>query len=115
MYFVTILFIILLLLIIPLFSTFIQTVKNLIVFIVLILLISINLMLFYSLEFFPIFFILVYIGAIVVTTLFMVLTFDLRTEYVKQIFSPKALANSFLYFFLTSFFFVILVISNKYL
>jgi NADH:ubiquinone oxidoreductase subunit 6 (subunit J) len=56
-------------------------------------------MLFYSLEFFPIFFMLIYIGAIIVTTLFVVLTFDLRTEYSsKKVFEPKALFNIFLFY-----------------
>ena len=58
-------------------------------------------MLSFGLEFFPIFFILVYVGAIVVTTLFMILTFDLRAEYAKKTFSNKALFNVFLYFSIT--------------
>ncbi|HYD92332.1 MAG TPA: hypothetical protein VEA37_12695, partial [Flavobacterium sp.] len=34
-----------------------------------------------ELEFYPIFLILVYLGAIVVNTLFVILTFDIREEY----------------------------------
>ena len=83
------------------FSIFIQTIKNLILFVFFIVVISLSLMLSFGLEFFPIFFILVYVGAIVVTTLFMILTFDLRVEYVKKTFSNKALFNIFLYFFIT--------------
>jgi len=84
---------------IPFFCVFVQTIKNLIAFVFLIFLVSINLMLFYSIEFFPIFFMLIYIGAIVVTTLFMVLTFDLRAEYSsRKVYEPKALFNAFIYF-----------------
>jgi len=102
------LFFTLLLIFIPLFCVFVQTIKNLIAFVFLIFLISINLMLFFSIEFFPIFFMLIYIGAIIVTTLFMVLTFDLRSEYAsKKTFEPKALFNMSLYFFSSFFIFTL--------
>ena len=101
MFFLSLLFLSILLIVIPMFSIFIQTIKNLILFVFFIVVISLSLMLSFGLEFFPIFFILVYVGAIVVTTLFMILTFDLRAEYVKKVFSNKALFNVFLYFFIT--------------
>jgi len=101
MLFVATLFTFLLVILIPFFSVFVQTIKNLIFFILIVIAVCVNLMLSYGMEFFPIFFILVYIGAIVVSTLFMVLTFDLKFEYIKRVFSPKALFNVFLYFLFT--------------
>lgn len=91
----TIFFFIILLLLIPMFSIFVQTIKNLLVFVAIVLAVAANLMLFYGIEFFPIFLGLVYVGAIVVTTLFMVLTFDLRAEYSKKIFHDNMLSNIF--------------------
>jgi len=56
LYFITFLFATLLILMIPFFCVFVQTIKNLIAFVFLIFLVSINLMLFYSIEFFSNFF-----------------------------------------------------------
>jgi len=97
--FIIFIFSILLIIVMPFFCVFVQTIKNLIAFAVLIFLIAINLMLFFSIEFLPLFFMLIYVGAIIVTTLFMVLTFDLRAEYSsKKTFDAKALKNVVFYF-----------------
>src|ERR1700722_6432602 len=99
MLFVTCFFTLLLLVMVPFFLAFIQTIKNLIFFVSLVTAVSLNFLLYYGVEFFPIFFILIYIGAIIVSTLFMVLTFDLRREYVRKSISKKGLFNAASYFF----------------
>ncbi len=87
--------------VIPLFAIYRQTIRNLLAFMALVFVVSINLMIHLAIEFFPIFFMLVYIGAIVVTVLFVVLTFDLRAEYNKKIYEPRGLFNSSLYLIVT--------------
>src|ERR1700744_3075590 len=102
---VTCTFSLLLLCMIPFFCAFIQTIKNLLFFVALVSAVSLNFLLYYGVEFFPIFFILIYVGAIIVSTLFMVLTFDLRREYTRRTVSKKGLFNATCYFFLSAFFF----------
>ena len=58
-----------------------QTLKNIIVFFLIIVMTSCLAGVLLELEFYPIFLILVYLGAIVVNTLFVILTFDIREEY----------------------------------
>lgn len=103
MAYLTLFLLFLLVAVIPFFSVFIQTIKNLIMFAIIIMVVSGALMAHFGLEFFPLFFMLIYIGAIIVSTLFMVLTFDLRREYVKKIYFEGAFFNISAYFFISAF------------
>jgi NADH:ubiquinone oxidoreductase subunit 6 (subunit J) len=71
----------LLLVALPFFALRVQTIKNLIFFAALITLVAASLGQYYHVHYFPIFMMLIYIGAVIVSALFVVLTFDLRKEY----------------------------------
>ena len=58
---------------------------------------------------------MIYIGAIIVTVLFLVLTFDLRSEYNGKVYDPKGLFNSTLFLISSSGFFFVAAASNKFL
>lgn len=64
-----------------LFPVFVQTLRNIIVFFLIIAMTSCLTGLLLNMEFYPVFLVLVYLGAIVVSTLFVILTFDIREEY----------------------------------
>lgn len=64
-----------------LFPVFVQTLRNIIVFFLIVSLTGCLVSQLLSLEFYPVFLLLVYLGAIVVNTLFVILTFDIREEY----------------------------------
>lgn len=79
----------------------IQTIRNIISFAALVVLISFGVGLSFGIHYFPIFFLLTYVGAIIVVTLFVVLTFDIRLEYkqkkkyIDEIFYVLGLAEFF--------------------
>lgn len=64
-----------------LFPVFVQTLRNIIVFFLIVSLTGCLVSQLLGLEFYPVFLLLVYLGAIVVNTLFVILTFDIREEY----------------------------------
>lgn len=64
--------------------SYVQTVRNIISFAFLALCMSFGLGLTYGIHYYPIFLMLTYVGAIIVATLFVVLTFDIRAEYKQK-------------------------------
>jgi hypothetical protein len=106
---------ILLLILIPLFGTFVQTIKNLLAFIALMFTISVMLILVLRIEFMPLFFLVTYLGAIIITLMFLVLTFDRREENGKGVFEPKGLFNMFMFFMISASFFTLASTYNKML
>lgn len=64
--------------------SYIQTIRNILSFAFLALCLSFGFGLSFNIHYYPIFLMLTYVGAIVVTTLFVVLTFDIRKEYKQK-------------------------------
>lgn len=58
-----------------------QTIRNIISFALLALCMAFGVGVTYGIHYYPMFILLTYVGAIIVATLFVVLTFDLRYEY----------------------------------
>lgn len=75
--------------ILPLFCARVETLKNLLSFAVAVSFVALLIGLVYRVEYFPIFILLVYVGAVVVTSLFVSLTLDLRTERNKNRYHPN--------------------------
>lgn len=65
--------------------SFVQTIRNILSFAFLALCISFGLGLTYNIQYYPVFLLLTYVGAILVATLFVVLTFDIRYEYKQKL------------------------------
>jgi NADH:ubiquinone oxidoreductase subunit 6 (subunit J) len=65
--------------------SYVQTLRNIISFAFLALCISFGLGLTYGVQYYPLFILLTYVGAIIVSTLYVVLTFDIRNEYKQKV------------------------------
>jgi len=92
----------LLLLTVPFFGSRIETIKNLLYFAAIVFLVAASLGFYYGTYYIPIFFALVYVGAVTVSTLMVVLTFDLRAEYTKVKFHAKFVLSIILYYSLSA-------------
>lgn len=88
------------LVILPLFCSRVETLKNLLSFAVVVAFVALLLGSVFSVQYFPIFLLLVYVGAVVVTTLFISLTLDLRLERNKNRYHPRFFASVVTYFIL---------------
>lgn len=64
--------------------SYIQTVRNIISFAALVLFLSFGVGVSFGIQYYPMFLMLTYVGAIIVATLFVVLTFDIRKEYKQK-------------------------------
>lgn len=76
--------------IIMFFPLFIQSLWNVITLAAIVAFVCLDAAIWFSLEFFPLFVLLVYIGAIMVSTLFVVLSFSFRHENKKGVFREDA-------------------------
>lgn len=65
--------------------SYVQTIRNIISFALLAICMAFGIGITYGIHYYPMFLLLTYVGAIIVATLFVVLTFDLRYEYKQNV------------------------------